>query len=372
MKKGKSNILIKLLFLFIVLIFNTTTFAARNVKLNTQNKTVYVGDSYTIKLLNNNKTVKWSVSNKNVKIIKRSKKSLKIRALKKGSTVVKAKVGKKIYKCKIKIKENEVENTEDEKTEEEKKIIEEEIVEVIYIDVDKTNYTMFVGDERNIVYSIFPDDATNKNVSFVSSDANVASVDSYGRVKAVSKGKCIITVKCGNCSDTLNVNVYENVGKREKPISAYKETIVELYDYDEKIGDFKIQLLDYLNGDNVPQSILKDEFNDQPTSSQEYVYLIFEIEYLRGEKEVSTMEVINYLSNFFNAQSNVKLEPKGYAYNTDDLDLSYNTILYPGGSVKCSQAFIYEKKDLPLTYRIETGYDYENSDYVYTWFTTVK
>lgn len=75
--------------------------AAGKVKFNPSKKTIYVGDSCALKLVNNNKKVKWSVSNKNIKIISKNNKQVKIKGVKKGTAYVNAKVGSKTYKCKV-------------------------------------------------------------------------------------------------------------------------------------------------------------------------------------------------------------------------------------------------------------------------------
>lgn len=103
---SKRKVILSLfLLLSLLLISGTTTYATKKTKLSITKKTVNVGDTATIKLLNNSKAVKWQTSNKNIKITKKSKKQAKIKALKKGTSYLKAKVGTKTYKCKITIKE---------------------------------------------------------------------------------------------------------------------------------------------------------------------------------------------------------------------------------------------------------------------------
>lgn len=77
--------------------------AAVSPRLSTTRKTITVGQSCTVKLLNNKKAVKWSVSNKNIKIVSKNNKQATIKAVKKGTSYLQAKVGKKTYKCKISV-----------------------------------------------------------------------------------------------------------------------------------------------------------------------------------------------------------------------------------------------------------------------------
>lgn len=80
------------------------------IKLDSKKKTINVGDSCVVKLLNNKKKVKWSVSNKNIRITKKNKKQAKIKGVSSGSAYLKAKVGGKTYKCKITVKKKKESN----------------------------------------------------------------------------------------------------------------------------------------------------------------------------------------------------------------------------------------------------------------------
>lgn len=86
------------------LLLPSNAYAKKKVKLSNTKKTVTVGKTATIKLLNNSKSVKWSTTNGKIKIIKKTKKYAKIKGVKKGASYIKAKVGKKIYKCKVTVK----------------------------------------------------------------------------------------------------------------------------------------------------------------------------------------------------------------------------------------------------------------------------
>lgn len=72
--------------LSLMVFFPSTTQAAVKTKLNVTSKTIKVGDSYTVKLLNNKKKVKWSTSNKNIKIVNKNNKQAKIKGIKKGTS----------------------------------------------------------------------------------------------------------------------------------------------------------------------------------------------------------------------------------------------------------------------------------------------
>jgi len=86
-------------------------------------------------------------------------------------------------------------------------------VNVTSISLNKSSETLSVGDSYNMIASILPLNATNQSVTWSSSNSSVASVDSNGKVTAVSAGTATITAKTvdGNKTDTCNVVVVVNV-----------------------------------------------------------------------------------------------------------------------------------------------------------------
>jgi len=95
-----------ILVLVVAIIFAVQADAAKKkVKLSNTKISLYVGDSYKLKLKNTKKKVKWSSSNKKIATV--SKKG-KVKAKKKGTCKITAKVGKKKYTCKITVKKEKV------------------------------------------------------------------------------------------------------------------------------------------------------------------------------------------------------------------------------------------------------------------------
>ena len=76
------------------------------------------------------------------------------------------------------------------------------------VTLDKTSLSLAVGETAQLIATVRPDDATDKNVSWTSSDESVAKVDN-GMVTAVKAGKVAITAKCGDktaeCAVTVTV-----------------------------------------------------------------------------------------------------------------------------------------------------------------------
>ena len=68
-----------------------------------------------------------------------------------------------------------------------------------------------VGSSLKLNADISPSNATNKVVSWSSSDDKIATVDSDGNVKAIAKGEVNITASCGGKSETVKVYVAEKL-----------------------------------------------------------------------------------------------------------------------------------------------------------------
>lgn len=73
-----------------------------------------------------------------------------------------------------------------------------------------TSYQMEINDTKKISYTVLPENATNKKVTFLSNNPSVAKVDSTGLVTALSAGNATITVKTENGGKTATINVTVN------------------------------------------------------------------------------------------------------------------------------------------------------------------
>ena len=147
---------------------------------------MYVGDKIT---LNANvapenatdKTVIWTSSDTDVATVKNGN----VTALSVGYTTITAKAGKHEVKCYITVKP----------------------VDVISVTLDKTSVSLLTGESIALTATVLPENATDKIVTWFSSDNNVATV-SDGKVTAMSVGKATVTARVGNvkaeCSVTVN------------------------------------------------------------------------------------------------------------------------------------------------------------------------
>lgn len=83
-------------------------------------------------------------------------------------------------------------------------------IAVTGVSLDRTSMTMIVGTaDVTLTATVAPADASNKNVSWESSNTSVATVDANGKVHAVASGTAVITVTTedGGFTDTCTVTV---------------------------------------------------------------------------------------------------------------------------------------------------------------------
>ena len=110
----------------------------------------------------------------------------KVTALKEGSAVITAKAGGKTATCAITVKKN--------------------AVAVTSVELDKTELALTEGESETLTATVKPDNATNKTVTWSSSDSAVATVEN-GKVTALKEGSAVITAKAGEKTATCKVTV---------------------------------------------------------------------------------------------------------------------------------------------------------------------
>ena len=89
--------------------------------------------------------------------------------------------------------------------------VENPIVPVTGVTLNIIELTLTVGDsDRKLTATVLPDNATNKNVTWSSSNTDVATVDTEGNVHAVAPGNATITVTTEDGSKTATCEVTVN------------------------------------------------------------------------------------------------------------------------------------------------------------------
>ncbi|MEG1813573.1 MAG: Ig-like domain-containing protein, partial [Clostridia bacterium] len=95
--------------------------------------------------------------------------------------------------------------------------------------VTPTSLSMSVNEVKGLVATVTPIDASNTNVTWISSSYAIASVDSNGVVTALKAGTATITAKCGDVSASCSVSVKDNPKDQKEPLNipSFKPTITE-------------------------------------------------------------------------------------------------------------------------------------------------
>ena len=83
----------------------------------------------------------------------------------------------------------------------------DKIVNVTGISLDKTETTLAVGDGIKLEATIKPDTATDKSITWSSSDKQIASVDGLGNITAITKGSATITATTNDGEKTASCKV---------------------------------------------------------------------------------------------------------------------------------------------------------------------
>ncbi len=164
------------------------------ITLNTTNSSVCIGDTLKINATitpNNatNKTITWTSSDNNIATVTNGT----VKGISVGSVTITAKTSNgKTAIAKITVKNKDV--------------------DVTSIKIDGNVSSLYVGDSVILSASITPSNATNKNLKWISSDTNIAIVDSNGKVTAKKSGSVKITVTSNSnskASDSKTIIINE-------------------------------------------------------------------------------------------------------------------------------------------------------------------
>lgn len=182
------------------------------------------------------KTIEWVSSNPDVVSVDEAG---NIKALKEGTATitVTTKDGEFTAKVEITVKEKEEvddsnkepavpDKKPDSSTEEEPNTPSEETIKVTGISLNKTNLNLYIDESAKLTANIKPNNASNKEVTWISSNPDVASVDTNGNIKALKEGTATITVttKDGNYAVSCHVTVSE---KPDNYVVTFTEELME-------------------------------------------------------------------------------------------------------------------------------------------------
>ena len=148
------------------------------------------------------------------------------------------------------------------------------------IELSKSNLDMYVGDSATLTYTltyaIEPKDGNDIEVSWKSTNTDVAKVSSSGNVTAVGKGTCTITVTADGETDEVTVTV-QALKSQEKAILGYWDFDGGLDDEGDWISSYYLDCRIVLYEDKTGSFYIdndKSEFtwSYSYTSDGDYIY----------------------------------------------------------------------------------------------------
>ena len=162
------------------------TIAVTSISLSTDYLFLEKGQRFTLEATvlpenASNKTVQWTSSDASVASVDQNG---TVNAISSGNVTITASAGGKSATCAVTV-----------------------IIPVTSITLNKTSLTLEKGTSGTLTATVSPQDATNKEVKWTSSDISVASVDQNGTVIAIKGGDATITASVEGFSATCTVSV---------------------------------------------------------------------------------------------------------------------------------------------------------------------
>ena len=210
-----------------IIVSDEDVIEVKELKINETSLSLVVGDEEILEVQIKpenavSKVLRWNSSNEEIVEVDQNG---KIKAKKKGSALIEViSVNRKRATCKVEVKEKEEKNEDkkDEKDDDKKEDITDksketkpeekpvetpaetpsgkpiEKIEVSKLKMYNDNITMLSTDTDKMRLVITPENATEKTITWTSSNPKVATVDQEGNIKAVSKGETTITATAPN------------------------------------------------------------------------------------------------------------------------------------------------------------------------------
>lgn len=222
-----------------------------SITLNKSSLTLHIGDTSTLVATVSpsnatNKKVTWSSSNGSIASVSNGK----ITARSAGVVTITAKAGNKTASARVTVLENEI--------------------DVTRVTINKSSLTLDVGEAYTLSATVTPSNATNKKVTWSSSNTDIVSVSSSGRVTAKKAGTVIITARAGNKSDTIRVTVLETSYCTTETVRIYS------------IGYISSSTIDDRYSYNDSYTVIYDAFDDVEVTHIDYGIVTGNSEYLKA------------------------------------------------------------------------------------------
>ena len=125
-------------------------------------------------------------------------------------------------------------------------------VPVTGLTLDRHEVNMTTGDSDTLVAAITPDNATDKSVTWISSDSTVVAVDENGNITALKAGTATITAtSANNISDSCVITVTDS----SSPVIPVESISLDRHEVDLTVGDSDT-LVAAVTPDNATEDVL--------------------------------------------------------------------------------------------------------------------
>lgn len=188
-------------------------------KLSKSSLSLTKGKTATLKVSGTSQKITWKSSNKKIATV--TSKGV-VKGIKTGSCKITASIGKKIYSCKVTVKENK------------------KAVAITGIKLSESSLIMKENESKKIVATVQPSNATNKTVTWSSSNSAIATVDNAGNVQAKSTGVATITAVCGGKKATCSVTVKSAIIVNRTCIYSGNNIFIYATKFEEKESTYNI------------------------------------------------------------------------------------------------------------------------------------
>lgn len=111
-------------------------------------------------------------------------------------------------------------------------------IPVSSMESNEDSITLTVWQEKHLTVTVYPEDATDKGKIWSSSDPDIAVVDSSGKIRAVSSGRCTVTAASTSNPDIsceISVTVVASSSSSQSPASSSSESSSQATTFN---GDF--------------------------------------------------------------------------------------------------------------------------------------
>ena len=156
----------------------------------------------------------------------------------------------------------------------------EEPVAVTGVTLNTNTVTLTVGQSTLLIATVAPEDATNRNVRWTSSDSTIAAVDSDGNVTAVAAGEAIITVTTEDGSKTATCTITATKqpggGTHVDPVEPSKpvEEQPEASYSDVKPTDWYAEAVEYVSAQGLMTGVGNGKFSPDTSVTRAMVWTV--------------------------------------------------------------------------------------------------